>query len=107
MAEKPRIKLPKEAKKGEVIEIKTLIAHVMETGLRKDQEGKVIPRKIINKFTAEFNGKPVFSVDIEPAVAANPYMQFTAKVEESGTFRFTWTDDDGTVTTAEQQIAVT
>jgi sulfur-oxidizing protein SoxZ len=107
MAEKPRIKLPKEAKKGEVIEIKTLIAHVMETGLRKDQEGKIIPRKIINKFTAEFNGKPVFSVDIEPAVAANPYMQFTAKVEESGTFRFTWTDDDGTVTTAEQDIAVT
>jgi len=107
MAEKPRIKLPKEAKKGEVIEIKTLIAHVMETGLRKDQEGKIIPRKIINKFTAAFNGKQVFSVDIEPAVAANPYMQFTAKVEESGTFRFTWTDDDGTVTTAEQDIAVT
>ena len=107
MAEKPRIKLPKEAKKGEVIEIKTLIAHVMETGLRKDQEGKIIPRKIINKFTAEFNGKPVFSVDIEPAVAANPYMQFTAKVEESGKFRFTWTDDDGTVTTAEQDIVVT
>jgi sulfur-oxidizing protein SoxZ len=107
MAEKPRIKLPKEAKKGEVIEIKTLIAHVMETGLRKDPDGKIIPRKIINKFTAEFNGKPVFSVDIEPAVAANPYMQFTAKVEESGTFKFTWTDDDGTVTTAEQQIAVT
>jgi sulfur-oxidizing protein SoxZ len=79
----------------------------METGLRKDQEGKIIPRKIINKFTAAFNGKPVFSVDIEPAVAANPYMQFTAKVEESGTFRFTWTDDDGTVTTAEQDIAVT
>jgi sulfur-oxidizing protein SoxZ len=107
MAEKPRIKLPKEAKKGEVIEIKTLIAHVMETGLRKDPDGKIIPRKIINKFTAELNGKPVFSVDIEPAVAANPYMQFTAKVEESGTFKFTWTDDDGTVTTAEQQIAVT
>jgi sulfur-oxidizing protein SoxZ len=107
MAEKPRIKLPKEAKKGDVIEIKTLIAHVMETGLRKDPDGKIIPRKIINKFTAEFNGKPVFSVDIEPAVAANPYMQFTAKVEESGTFKFTWTDDDGTVTTAEQQIAVT
>jgi len=107
MAEKPRIKLPKEAKKGDVIEIKTLIAHVMETGLLKDPDGKIIPRKIINKFTAEFNGKPVFSVDIEPAVAANPYMQFTAKVEESGTFKFTWTDDDGTVTTAEQQIAVT
>jgi len=107
MAEKPRIKLPTDAKKGEVIEIKTLIAHPMETGLRKDQDGKVIPRKIINKFTCEFNGKPVFSVNLEPAIAANPYMQFTARVEESGTFKFTWVDDDGTVTTAEQQIAVT
>src|SRR5690349_5161322 len=107
MADKPRIKLPKEARKGEVIEIKTLIAHVMETGLRKDQDGKVIPRKIINKFSCAFNGKPVFSVDIEPAVAANPYMEFFAKVEESGTFRFVWVDDDGTVTTAEQEIAVT
>ena len=107
MAEKPRIKLPKEAKKGEVIEIKTLIAHVMETGLRKDQDGKIIPRKIINKFDCEFNGKPVISMDLEPAIAANPYVQFTAKVEESGTFRFSWVDDDGTVTTAEQKIAVT
>jgi len=107
MAEKPRVKLPKDAMKGEVVQIKTLISHVMETGLRKDQAGNTIPRKIINKFTCEFNGKPVFSVDIEPAVAANPYLQFAAKVEESGTFKFTWVDDDGTVTTAEEKIAVT
>ncbi len=107
MAEKPRIKLPKDAKKGEVIQIKTLIAHVMETGLRKDEAGKTIPRKIINKFTCEFNGKPVFSVDIEPALAANPYLQFAAKVEESGTFRFTWVDDGGTVITADEKITVT
>jgi sulfur-oxidizing protein SoxZ len=106
MADKPRIKLPTQAKKGEVIEIKTLIAHVMETGLRKDQNGQIIPRKIINRFTCEFNGKPVFSADLEPAIAANPYLQFTARVEESGTFRFAWFDDDGTVTTADQMIAV-
>jgi sulfur-oxidizing protein SoxZ len=106
MAEKPRLKVPKEAKKGEVIEIKTLLSHVMETGQRKDAAGNVIPRKIINKFTAEFNGKPVFSADLEPAIAANPYLQFTAKVDESGTFKFTWTDDDGTVTTAEENITV-
>ena len=106
MAEKPRLKVPKEAKKGEIIELKTLIAHVMETGLRKDASGAIIPRKIINKFTCEFNGKPVFSADIEPAVAANPYIQFNAKVDESGTFKFTWVDDDGTVTTAEEKITV-
>ncbi|HVG51316.1 MAG TPA: thiosulfate oxidation carrier complex protein SoxZ [Xanthobacteraceae bacterium] len=106
MAEKPRLKVPKEAKKGEVVEIKTLLSHPMETGQRKDGSGNVIPRKIISKFSAEFNGKPVFSADIEPAVAANPYIQFTAKVGESGTFKFTWTDDDGTVTTAEEKITV-
>ena len=106
MAEKPRIKIPKEAKKGEVIEIKTLMPHVMESGQRKDKDGKAIPRKIINKFTCDFNGKPVFSADLDPAIAANPYMQFSAKVEESGTFRFSWTDDDGTVVTAEEKITV-
>jgi sulfur-oxidizing protein SoxZ len=106
MAEKPRLKVPKEAKKGEVIEIKTLIAHIMESGQRKDKDGKLIPRKIINKFICEFNGKPVFSADLEPAIAANPYLQFFAQVNESGTFKFSWTDDEGTVVTAEEKITV-
>jgi sulfur-oxidizing protein SoxZ len=106
MAEKPRLKIPSEAKKGDVIQIKTLIPHIMESGQRKNKEGKVIPRKIINTFTCEFNGKPVFTANLEPAIAANPYIQFNAKVEESGTFKFTWKDDDGTVTTAESKITV-
>ena len=62
MAEKPRLKIPKEAKKGELIEIETLLPHIIELGQRKDKDGKPIPRKIINKFACEFNGKPVFSV---------------------------------------------
>ena len=106
MAETPKIRVPKTAKKGEIVEIKTLLPHIMESGQRKDKDGKTIPRKIINKFVAEFNGKPVFSANIEPAIAANPYMQFFAKVDESGTFKFTWTDDDGSVTTAEETITV-
>jgi sulfur-oxidizing protein SoxZ len=106
MAEKPRVKLPKDAKKGEIIQIKTLISHIMETGLRKDAAGNTIPRQAINKFTCEFNGKPVFSVDLEPAVAANPYLQFAAKVPESGTFKFTWVEDGGAVTTHEEKINV-
>jgi sulfur-oxidizing protein SoxZ len=106
MAEMPRLKIPKEAKKGDTIEIKTLLPHIMESGQRKDKDGKTIPRKIINKFACEFNGKPVFSATLEPAIAANPYVQFFAKVEESGTFRFFWTDDDGTVVTADEKITV-
>jgi sulfur-oxidizing protein SoxZ len=106
MADKPRLKLPKEAKKGEIIQIKSLVQHPMETGLRKDASGNAIPRKIINRFSCTFNGKPVFSADLEAAIAANPYLQFTARVDESGTFKFTWVDDDGTVTTAEETITV-
>jgi len=106
MAENVRIKLPESAKKGDVIEIRTLVSHVMETGFRKDQDGKAIPREIINRFTCTFNGKPVFSVDLEPAIAPNPYIKFTLRMAESGTLRFTWFDDNGTVTTEERKIAV-
>ncbi|MCC2612073.1 thiosulfate oxidation carrier complex protein SoxZ [Neorhizobium sp. Rsf11] len=103
---KPRIKVPKEAKAGEVVSIKTLISHEMESGQRKDKDGKVIPRKIINKFACEFNGAPVFSCDIDPAISANPYFEFSAKLTESGTFKFTWIDDDGAIYTDEQKITV-
>jgi sulfur-oxidizing protein SoxZ len=106
MADKPRIRLPKDAKKGEIIQIKTLLSHPMENGLRKDQNGNLVPRKIINAFACTFNGKPVFSCDLETAIAANPYLQFSARVEESGTFRFSWIDDDGTTITADESITV-
>ena len=106
MADKPRIKLPKEAKKGEIIQIKTLVSHLMESGQRKDAQGKPIARKIINKFTCEFNGRPVSSCALEPAISANPYIQFDARIDEEGTFKFAWTDDDGSVVTAEEKIAL-
>ncbi len=103
---KPRVKVPKTAAAGEVITIKTLISHKMESGQRKDKQGNLIPRKIINKFSCEFNGKPVFSSDIHPAISANPYLEFNVKVPESGSFKFTWVDDDGKSYTHEQAIAV-
>lgn len=105
-APKPRIKVPKTAKAGEIVLIKTLISHEMESGQRKDKDGKPIPRKIINKFACEFNGKPVFSCDIDPAVSANPYFEFSAVVSETGTFKFTWTDDDGSTYVDGQPITV-
>jgi sulfur-oxidizing protein SoxZ len=104
---KPRVKVPKTATKGEILEIKTLITHKMETGLRKDKKtGKEIPRQIINKFTCTFNGKEVFSADWHPAISANPYMSFYTTATESGTFEFTWTDDDGSVYTKTAKLTV-
>jgi sulfur-oxidizing protein SoxZ len=103
---KPRVRVPNSAAKDEVITIKTIISHNMESGQRKDKQGKIIPREIINKFVCEFNGKPVFSCDIQPAISANPYFEFNAKVAESGTFKFTWIDDNGSVYEAERTIEV-
>lgn len=103
---KPRVRVPKTASAGEVIVLKTLISHEMESGQRKDKDGNTIPRRIINKFTCEFNGQMVFSCDLDPAISANPYFEFSAKVPESGTFVFTWVDDDGSVYTDEQKIEV-
>ena len=106
MAEKPRLKLPKEAAKGEIIQIKTLVSHVMESGQRKDAQGKPIPRKIINKFTCEFNGKPVFEADWHPAISANPYQAFFFKPTESGELKMVWRDDDGAEYTATNRVTV-
>ena len=107
MAVKPRIKLDKkEAKKGDLVEVKALVSHIMETGQRKDRDGKVIPRKILNKFTCTVNGKEVFSADFEPAVAANPYIQFKFKAMESGPVVLTWTDDDGSKIVGEETLTV-
>ena len=106
MANKPRVKVPKTAAAGDVITIKTLISHKMESGQRKGKDGKLIPRKIINKFTASFNGTEIFSANIDPAVSANPYIEFSAKVNESGTFKFVWLDDDGSEYVTEKPITV-
>lgn len=104
---KPRIRLDKkEAKKGDLVEVKALVAHTMESGQRKDKDGNVIPRKILNKFVCTVNGKEVFSADFEPAISANPYIQFKFRAEESGPVVLTWTDDDGTKIVGEEKITV-
>ncbi|HEY8581128.1 MAG TPA: thiosulfate oxidation carrier complex protein SoxZ [Beijerinckiaceae bacterium] len=102
----PRVRVPNKAKAGELIEIKTLISHEMESGQRKDSAGKTIPRKIINTFTAAFNGKTVFEAQWHPAISANPYQAFFYKASESGEFKFTWKDDDGSEYTATSKLAV-
>lgn len=102
----PRVRMPTQAKAGDVIEVKTLISHEMETGQRKDAEGKTIPRKIIKGFSAKFNGKEIFRSDWHPSVSANPYLAFSVRVPEAGTFEFSWLDDDGSVYKSEHKVAV-
>ena len=104
---KPRVKVPKTATAGEIIVIKTLISHKMESGQRKDSDGNKIPRSIINRFTCDFNGQNVIDVNLEPAISTNPYFQFESVVPETGEFKFTWYDDDGSVYEKAKSISVT
>ena len=100
------INVPKKAKNGDVIEIKTLISHIMETGYRHTTSGKVIPRDIITSFTCRFEGEEIFRADLFPATAANPFVSFFTVATKSGKFDFEWIGDNGFTETASATIAV-
>jgi sulfur-oxidizing protein SoxZ len=89
------VNVPAQARRGEIVEIKTLAGHDMETGFRRTQLGVLIPRDIITRFTCIYNGVEIFSAELHPAVAANPLIAFTTVATESGTLEFRWTGDNG------------
>jgi sulfur-oxidizing protein SoxZ len=100
------VSLPPKAKRGEIIEIKTLAGHPMETGFRRTQLGELVPRDIITRFTCSYNGVEIFSADLHPAMAANPLIAFTTVATESGALEFRWTGDNGFSVTQSVAIAV-
>jgi len=100
------INVPPRAKRGEIIEIKTLISHVMETGFRHTQLGTVIPRDIIRRFVCTYNGTEIFRADLYPAISANPFIVFSTVATESGTLSFQWTGDNGFSVTESARIYV-
>src|SRR5579872_7159570 len=100
------INVPAKAKRGEVIEIKGLISHPMETGYRHSDVGGLIPRDIINKFVCTYNDQEVFRADLFPAIAANPFISFFTVATESGVIALSWTDDHGETRTESARITV-
>jgi sulfur-oxidizing protein SoxZ len=100
------INVPPKAKRGEIIEIKTLMSHIMETGFRHTADGKVVPRDIVTGFTCRFNGVEIFRADMFPAIAANPFITFFTVATESGKFDFEWIGDKGFSETASAAITV-
>jgi sulfur-oxidizing protein SoxZ len=100
------VHVPPTAKQGEIIEIKTLISHVMETGYRTGVTGAPIPRDILDDFVCTYNGEEVFRAKLFPAVAANPYISFFTVATESGTLTFAWTDQHGATQVQSIEIKV-
>jgi len=102
-----RIQIPKQAKRGEVIEVRIVIQHSMETGYRHDDVGHLIKRNVINAFSCRYSGAEVFRADLSSGISANPYLQFHTVAEASGEFEFTWIDDEGMQGLERQAIVVT
>ena len=100
------VSVPARARRGEVVEIKTLISHPMETGHRRTQLGATIPRDIIRLFVCTYNGTEVFRAELHPAIAANPFIAFSTVATESGTLTFQWTGDNGFAVTESAAITV-
>jgi sulfur-oxidizing protein SoxZ len=100
------INVPKRARRGDIIEIKTLMSHIMETGYRHTAAGQVVPRDIVTGFTCRFNGTEIFRADLFPAIAANPFITFFTVANESGKFDFEWIGDNGFSETASATILV-
>jgi len=100
------VNVPARARRGEVVEIKTLISHVMETGYRRTQLGALIPRDIIRRFVCTYNGTEVFSAELHPAIAANPFIVFSTVATETGTIAFQWTGDNGFSVTESAAITI-
>lgn len=106
MAARAIIHLPPSARRGELIEIKTLVRHAMETGFRRTQLGEVIPRDIIRSFVCRYEGEEVFRAELHPAIAANPALTFTTVATRSGTLEFKWAGDNGYSLTQTARIKV-
>jgi sulfur-oxidizing protein SoxZ len=100
------INVPKSAKRGDIIEIKTLMSHIMETGYRRLASGEAVPRNIITSFTCRYNGSEIFRADLFPAIAANPFITFFTTATESGKLEFEWIGDNGFSETASASIIV-
>jgi sulfur-oxidizing protein SoxZ len=99
------INVPAKAKRGEIIPIRTLISHEMESGFRHTSTGTPIPRDIVTSFIATYNGEEIFRAQLYPAIAANPFISFYTVATESGTIEFSWSGDNGY--TATEQVTIT
>ena len=100
------INVPAKARRGDIVEIKTLMSHIMETGYRRTAAGEPVARNIITSFTCRYNGNEIFRADLFPAIAANPFITFFTIAAESGKFDFDWIGDNGFAESASASITV-
>ena len=101
-----RIQVPKSARAGDIVEIRVIVQHPMETGYRYDDAGKLIPRNTIRELVCRYNGDEILRAEMSSGIAANPYLEFHTVARASSEIEFTWADDGGARGSATQHIDV-
>ena len=101
------VTMPTTAKKGDILEIRIIVQHDMESGFRHTETGQRVPRDIIRDFLCTYNGVEVFRVELHPAMGANPLIIFTTVATESGTLEFKWSGDNGYASSTSSKLTVT
>ncbi len=103
----PRIWISNDSPEvGEVVRVRALIEHRMETGLRPGTDGKVVPRNIVNEFEARLDGELLFTWQPETAVSRNPYIEFTFIASNASELQMKWGDDAGNIITGSKTLSV-
>lgn len=101
------LNVPKTARKGAIIEIKTLLSHPMVTGYVRDDAGNPVPRDIIQLFVCRYDGREIFRMELTQAIAANPFIVFTTTATHTGTITFEWHDEKGGLWQESASVVVT
>ena len=100
------VTMPKVATQGEVIAIRVIVQHDMESGFRHTQQGERIPRDIIREFVCTYNGQQVFRAELHPGVGANPVINFFTVATQTGSLEFKWLGDNGYASSVTSQLTV-
>ena len=90
-----RVQVPPKVRTGEPFEIRVLVQHPMETGLRRDMDGRAVPVNIVDRLACRIGGREVFRAELGTGIAANPYFSFHAVAQQSGPVEVEWSDDRG------------
>jgi sulfur-oxidizing protein SoxZ len=90
-----RLIFPERIAIGDVITVRLLIQHPMETGYRQDMDGKLIPRNVVRLVRCELGGVEVFRAEPSSGISANPFFEFSLRMAEAGNWLVQWEDDAG------------
>jgi len=101
-----RVAVPNKVAKNTIFTVRTIINHPMETGLRHDKSGLRVPVRIAESFSCSADGKTLFRAKLEPAVAANPYIAFSLKLERTAELQFQWVNTTGEIYTQSAGVEI-